>query len=298
MSHGGEDDAPTKESFLSDRTLTVIQALTGGAYGLFLFPHLLNLSSVIVSVDTANDVMEMLRVLYRDPNFEVVVIGVCPIVHVAAGSVKAYRRSAGAAVKTLPDEHDLAEQGLLKAGASREDVVKQARPSHIVDEKNWMRSAGWSLVVLKSAHFLALRLSRYLPQLYWKSRETDLISYSFVSLAMNRYPIAATLGSLTLALAGVYHGVSGARIAYRELFRGMPSFDASREKAQTTRDVYLAPPSTFSPPLTVTHAIGLLTATTAVAVLSGLLGDVYVSSRKELNALLDWIAGGDWLSVR
>lgn len=149
----------THDTSLDARTLARIQAASGLVFGLFLAAHLLNTFTAPFGPDAYDAVQRPLRLLYRNPVFEVVAVFASVAVHVAAGVLRARRR-----------------EGPAPRGARER--------AH--------RYAGWFLAVFFVGHAGATRLPSLLEGV---DVGFDGLGYTLTRYGLWFYPYYALLGT-------------------------------------------------------------------------------------------------------
>lgn len=183
---------------ISERRLAQVQAVTGLAFATFLLVHLVNTALATFGQGTYDGYQRAVRHYYQAPGLELVLVVLAPLLHVAAGLVRARRR-------------------LRKA---RE---RSASPGPLRNRLH--RYAGYVLVLFFVGHVIATRG----PGLVMD----EPADFSFLTFSLEQYPAWFYPYYALFALAGSYHLIHGvasalpvlrARVSQRWLAPRSPRF--------------------------------------------------------------------------
>ncbi|KAL1925257.1 uncharacterized protein VTP21DRAFT_140 [Calcarisporiella thermophila] len=177
--------------------LTTLQSISGLGFTVTLVVHSTAICLAPLGLDKANGAMLLGRELYQT-RLEPLLVHGAIAGHVVAGVGKR-----------------LILRHLRKRRGKGRDLKKEAATVNADELKGTLRyhaETGYLLIPILGVHLI---LNRHLPLSHFG--DSAFLDFTFVTAALERYPICTSLGLSGLSLLGVYHCVSGLPVIWRRL---------------------------------------------------------------------------------
>jgi len=203
----------TKE-WISNKTLSKLQAVSGLAFGTFASLHLCNTITANLGYKTYNGVMNVFRIYYQNPVVELVVVGVALVTHMTCSFIKINRR-----MRLLSTQEVVKNKG-GESSTKETDLISRLKETFVLSPEELHAKTGIVLLVFVLGHIAATRVAAW----------NHPLNFSSLSFTLSQWPMLFYPYYILFGISGVYHLSYGALQAFRILGFKVPLWMSARRK--------------------------------------------------------------------